>query len=440
MQKKKRDHEKALLRRKVKITRAKQDQKTKIWQSWVKSYSADSEVMPMPSLADALSNRDIKKVSKAQGAIKSLLSSLNENILEAAKQNEIGIDLPENVVSFIIPLDFYMSLPDPYHAASISLNEGPAATCVTVFSDIVNLDTSAVKVSYLIASICSTVNGNIEKLKDKNIFNVYESAIRECNNVISAYQSISTRHNHYMHRITDLSVPQQVDAFIFKRSSGKIIDEKEVSFNGNVWSEIFQSRPLDNSELDQFTIAHINKTFKDDKIFDLISKYNDAINTRCFGRDDQSIILADSFAELALGYLYCESIIAAGSEREDAVKKYVELESLGDLIKELASIIGTSNTAFRRQVGFDNWYKYCRLVRNDLTHRFITDKINHDDSLNALHYSSQLISKVCQILQAKFPSGFYDGFYDKLELLSSAAYFVKVLHEGNEKSKAGNVQ
>src|SRR5690606_18648942 len=123
----------------------------------------------------------------------------------------------------------------------------------------------------------------------------------------------------------------------------------------------------------------------------------------CFGNDDEAIILADNFTELTLGYIYCQAKLAQGLRYEEGVSLYAEFKSISDLVSGLAEIVGYSNTKFKKDAEFDKWYSKCRLVRNDIAHRFMTDKSTMEESLEALHYAGNLIYKVSNIFQLKFP-------------------------------------
>lgn len=431
---KKRNHKKALARRRAKIASSKAAAKERLWRDATESYVNNSKIMPMPTLVDALSTRDIKTVEPLSKGIESLLKYFNHYIQSTSDEYGVKVSLPSNVIAFIIPLDFYIPLPEPYNAMTISSPDQTISTanCITIISDIVSVGGSAVKVSYLIASICTDEYGDIEDINNPSVHKAFEKSIVECNNIIAGFQTIPTRHNHYMHQITEQSCPQSIDVMIFNREAEKIIVEDSISFNGNVSSEVFQSRPLDNAELNQFRLSHVNKTFTDDKLFELVSKYNNATNTRCFGNNEDAVLLADSFSELTLGYLLCEMRTVKGESRETVLESYAKMKTTSELLTELAKDLGLSNTQFKTRSGYNEWFTYCRTLRNDLTHRFMTANVNGDESLSALHYSGALISKTCHLIQQRFPLDQYPDFSDKLDLLISASYFVDVLHRGSK--------
>ncbi len=430
--KRKRNHKEVLRRRQSKQKDKDKVTKERILTEIANEYIAGAEVFPLPTLVDGLSAQDINKIKPIQVGIKSVIKDFDRSIQKRVKEFNLSINLPKHVHSFIIPLDFYIPLPEPYNAMNIVLSQDTvtAAKCVTVVSDVVRLGDSAVKASYLIVSLCIQYSTEADKPKDFNHKKLFDVAIAECNHVITAFQAIPSRHNHYMHRITDKSCANTINTFTFDRYIGKITDRRCIIVNYNTDSEIFQARALNEKELQQFIIAHTDKSFTKDKVFDLVSKYNDAINARCFGNYDQSILLSDSYTELTIGYILCEIQKSIGMDPGEVSTQYSEYRDSGSIIKKLAELLGTSRTQLRNSIDHDNWYKYCHEIRNDLTHRWLTDIPSAEDSLHALYYSGELISKLCQLVQNKYPQEQYPELYDKLSLLMSASYITKKLHTG----------
>ncbi|MFZ1250082.1 MAG: hypothetical protein WAR37_01375 [Candidatus Microsaccharimonas sp.] len=424
---KKRNHKKAVVNRRARL---KAESKARLWSGVIEAYSNGSDVMPMPTLVDALSNINFDKNETIQAGIKSQTEYFEQYIQKSSVEFKLGVKIPNKVITFIIPLDFYLALPEPYNAMLLSVDGENInrANCVTVVSEIIKVGESAVKTSYLIVGICMDDFSEVNDAKNKLISNVYEKAIQEANNVIAGFQTIVSRHNHYVHIITTLSGPSQIDMLTFDRRSGEKTPIETFKPNGNVMSEIYQSRPLEIGELNEFRLAHVNKSFRGDRIFDLVGKFNEAVNTRCFGHDTESIVLIDNFAELVMGYIYCQILIARGENEEEAVNRYQTFAKIGELISALSSIFEVSKTSFEKQIGYGEWRKYCRSTRNKLTHLYIEGKVGPDESLHALYYSGEMVRKLCLMASIKYKSNI--EIFDKMTLLANSTYFTKVLHKG----------
>ena len=237
--------------------------------------------------------------------------------------------------------------------------------------------------------------------KNDKVNYLYDRAIAESNKIISAYQAIPTRHNHYMHSIAKWSLPGSIYTTLLNFGDKKKLDAGYVNFHFNFESEVFQARPLAKREMTYFRVSHINETFTDDRVFMLISKFNEAMNARCMGKYDVSVILADNFVELAVGYIFCEITSCENGGIEEAVQMYSNMKSMNDVWRGLCSAIGVSMNELKNEIQFGSWYKYCREVRNELCHRFIYAEVSNRDSANALYYSSTLIRSVVGFCESK---------------------------------------
>lgn len=431
----KRNHKNVVARRKTRQKKTAMSAILRSEKELFDFYSEGHDVLPMPTLVDALSNqKDEGQYSEIE---KNILDCFEKDIEKICKENCVNDQyIPDNVVSFIIPLDFHIPLNSPYNAVSISLDKTliNEACCTTVVSKIILVGTAPIKISYLIVSICKDSASLAFKNKDSaKMLNIYEEAIKTCNDMISSFQATSFRHNHYFHPITVLSAPSVIKYFIFNRKIKKILARENFNVHGNIYSEIFNSSPNTDEELALFRSSHINKTFSNDKIFKLVSKIQEAINLRCLGFYNESIISSDNFVEMSLGYLYCEIRIAAGDEKDTIYKDFSKIEKISELWHKLKELLNyPSNTKLKNDINFNDWSKYCRKRRDDLTHRFLTGDFNGVESLEAAYYSSELIRKLCNIINAKIKTPNYP-LSDKLEFLSRATLFAKNLYENGEK-------
>ena len=438
---KKRDHKKAVNKYRRRHIKNDIDIQREVEKKIFEEYADGQKIMPMPSLNEALASQDMEKDSQLKDAISKMINYFSndlEQILE--HQKNIKCYLPDNAVSFIIPLDFYIPLASPYNAVAIRVanDEITYATCVSIISKIVPVGESAVKTSYLIATVCSNDASLASKNEtSKGLLEIYEEAISASNNIIASFQAIPSKHNHYFHSITSQSAPSRINYFSFSRKTQKILKKMTLNIHGNVYGEILQCHKLDKQELDFFRSLHLNKSFSDDKIFYLINKINEAVNTRCFGNNNEAIVLADNFVELSLGYLYCEIRIARDEDRITVYEDYSKIKNMHEIWSALVDLLDyESKTKLRNDIGFDDWMRDCRNKRDDLTHRFLTGNFTGKESLEAIYSSGELIRKLCMIIDNKIKTPNYP-ISDKMQLLASSTSFIKGMREHDEAERKG---
>ena len=444
MSKKKRNHKRAVAKRRQRI---KSTTHEKNWGKFVdkctKEYSEGLDIMPMPSITEALSVRMIEGLPKKQKAIGELPEYFSQQIVKSTEERlGASINASKRVISFIIPLDFYMPLPEPYHAAITEVNEGGVATitCVTVFSDIVTIGSStALKTSYIIASICNEQTKDINSLDipRDNRLPLCKLAVDASNHVISAFRSMPIRHNHYMHQITLLQLPYRLNAFIFDHETKEILDEGVIALNdNNVLSEVLNARLPSLEELDQFRILHVKKHFLDDKVFLLLSKYEDAVCSRCFGKFNEAVLLADSFVELSLGYLYCDIRIASGEDQNSVITDYGKTNGMSIIWETLSEILSfDSITKLRNAIRYDQYEKYCRNVRNNLTHRFMTKPLDGQESLDAIFYAGEMVKKLCALMEQHYRKLELNDLVEKMILIRQAVEIGESMHHSSVSSE-----
>lgn len=438
---KKRDHKKVLNKRKQCQLKKERNAQLEIEKALFNNYAEGQKILPMPTLDEALASQLLEKDERINDAILKMMDYFGSDLEEIVKKQEgVKCYLPDNAISFIIPLDFYIPLPSPYNAVAVKAVEGEInyATCVSVVSKIIPVGESAIKVSYLISTICNNGASSASKKESpRELLRVYEEAILTCNNVIASFQSIPSRHNHYFHPITVQSAPSRICYFSFNKTTKRILKRGVLNIHGNVYGEILQCHPLDERELACFRNSHLNKSFSDDKIFYLINKMNEAVNSRCFGRNNEAIILADNFVELSLGYLLCEIKIANGEKRKDVHEQYVNIKTMNEIWSMFASLLRyDSIKKLKKDIGFDEWMHNCRNKRDDLTHRFLTGSYTGKESLDAINSSGELIYKLCIIIDGKIKNKSYP-ISDKMNLLCSSTLFIKGMHDNDEAERNG---
>jgi len=441
MKEKKRDHKMAVNKYRQRRFNDDVNIQRKIEEKLFEEYAGGQKIMPMPSLNEALASQDMEKDSQLKDAMFKMINYFSDDLEQILKhQKNIKCCLPDNAVSFIIPLDFYIPLASPYNAVAIRLtnDEITYATCVSIISKTTPVGESAVKTSYLISTICSNGASIASKNEaSKEFLKIYEEAISACNNIIASFQAIPSRHNHYFHSITCQSAPSRINYFSFSRRAKKILKKMTLYIHGNVHGEIFQCHKLDEQELNFFRNLHLNKSFSDDKIFQLVNKINEAVNTRCFGNNNEAIVLADNFVELSLGYLYCEIRIAKEEDCTKVYEDYSKIKSMNEIWDALVNLLSySSKTKLKNDIGFNDWMRDCRNKRDDLTHRFLTSDFTSKESLEAIYFSGELIRKLCIIIDNKIKCPDYP-ISDKMHLLASSTSFIKWMREHDEAERNG---
>lgn len=420
-------------RRKNRVVKGKKNNQVQLWHRScqekalrviIDSYCRGSSRAPAPTLVDAISHENINNNKVIKRAYCECIASLNSRIKEVEQQNDVAsFKLSDAVLSFLIPLDFYIPVNEPHYVGDFTIEDGTVSDLcdILIFSCMFPVGCEAdVKASLLLVSFCLSNKMCVNRISElgKNIDLLYGKAVVEANKIISAYQAIPTRHNHYMHKVTKQMLPGHIFTMLSSRRCGGTLDSGYCEFHQNVESEIFQARPLNKTELSQFEIAHVNESFTNDRVFSLVSKFNDAVNLRCMGNHDDAIVLLDNFCELAVGYIYCEMMIYCGNCRDDVICQYVKIDKMSCLWSQIGALVGMSSARLKKDVGFAKWYKFCREVRNDLAHRFIYREITDRDSGNATYYTGFLVRTLCHICMNRCNER--SSCYNKLSLLASS--------------------
>lgn len=398
------------------------------------TYAENSKVFPLPSTIEALANQNIMYNENFLPIKNKILNWFDTQIDEVAQKSKKINYLPDEVLSFVIPLDFFLPLPKSYTSGAI-YHEGNniiAANCVANIPKIIPVGNSAIKITYLIISLCDNETTRLLNLKTKrSLTKCFEKAIMYGNQVISSYQAIPSRHNHYIHKITSFSSPGKLEYFVFNRKNKKTLYKETKNIRDNVFGEVFNCRPLEQDELNYYKNYHVRKIFSNDKIFDLVSTINKAVNYRCFGFNDDAILLADKFVEYALGYLYCEIRITRGEDRTNVYEDYAKLDEK-KIFSRLWKLLGyPSKKSFENVIGFQKWYDDCRTKRNELTHRFVTKNFNGVESEEAVFSACEIIRKTCNAIINKEPN-IPRHFAEKIVFLENSTRLFRDMHKYSE--------
>ena len=438
----KRDHKKALARRANRI-KAKnavlqpesptQEQKEVVFNE----YSEDSGFSVMPSMVEALGFQDIASDEKFAVARDKTTEWLVDGVKSVIAQAKALDYLPNMAITFVLPLGFHLPLPEYYVSGAISgLKNATEANCVTVFSKILPVGNAGIKTSYMLISMCDNEVVRLARTKKVSSYQVlFNKAVALANNVIAGLQSVHNIHNHNMHNLTPLSVNAIIQWYFTDRSTRGCSEIQKATDEERLFTDILTSQPIVGDALEHYKINHSWAYFTGDKVFALISLFNSAVNSRCFGRDDQAILSADTFVEYALGYIYCEIKAVMGDELVDAVKNFNQMtkSGIGAVWGEYVKMLDYEDSkegieALKNDVGFGKYDVHCRDKRNDLHHHFMANNYNETDSLLAVYYSGEMIRKLCELVLKKY-SQKNSLLPAKLELLRNSTLFFKGMTE-----------
>ena len=121
MKEKKRDHKMAVNKYRQRRFNDDVNIQRKIEEKLFEEYVDGQKIMPMPSLNEALASQDMEKDSQLKDAIFKMINYFSDDLEQILKhQKNIKCCLPDNAISFIIPLDFYIPLASPYNAVAIN--------------------------------------------------------------------------------------------------------------------------------------------------------------------------------------------------------------------------------------------------------------------------------------------------------------------------------
>ena len=368
--------------------------------------------IPCPTIIEALSRTNFSSKASFNKAQKFLLKNFNKYCILSSKKYKLKTNFPKIVISFVVPLDFYIPIFEPYNACIIgdSLLGQNCIVCGSIFSFTSMVDDTEYRTSGIICTICGDDSeAFISRKKDEEYNGEKFSRIIVdcCNRIIGSYESIPGRHAHYFHRITYFQLPSELYYFSFSRTKGTLIDDGAVLIHSNVVSDLYNSEQLPtNEELSVFRDVHINFDTVFINVIDLVLKIKDAIYLKCKGLDSDAILLADNFAELCMGFLYCETRrVVYGEEKDEIIKKYKEIGGKEGWFAELANTFRfPSANKYKEAISYGKYYEKCRLVRNDLSHRFLFKQITPIDSEEALESVCNMMTKACRICYDLMPT------------------------------------
>lgn len=368
--------------------------------------------IPCPTIIEALSRTDFSSKSSYNKAQNFLLKNFNRYCILSNKKYRLGAKFPKIAVSFVVPLDFYIPIFEPYNACVIGDSSfgQKCIVCGSIFSFVSAVNDTKYRTSGIICTVCGDdSDAFINRGKDVKYDgeNLSKTIVDCCNRIIGSYESIPGRHTHYFHRITYFQLPSELYYFSFSRTKGTLIDDGTVLIHSNVLSDLHNSEKLPtNEELGVFRDVHINFDTVFINVIDLILKIKDAIYLKCKGLDSDAILLADNFAELCMGFLYCETRrVVYGEEKDAIIEKYKEISGKEGWFAELASTFRFPGAKkYKKAILYDKYYEKCRLVRNDLSHRFLLKQISFIDSEEALKSVCDMMTKACRICYDLMPT------------------------------------
>lgn len=324
-------------------------------------------------------------------------------------------ELPKEAITFVIPLDYYLPIPERYYASTY---DNGSLIQSSVYHYEIQISQDRLRLSFIAITINNKKTGKIAKAIKKNnypaIGEVYDVAIVEANRIIRSFLALTKRHNHYVHEITRIQLPSTINTLIFHRNTKKIIYKTILFAHRAPIHDFLSAELLNREELGELSNYHWNAGITNNNVLKLLSKLNDAINARCLGKDSESILLMESFVEYSLGFLYCECLRIENSNRplEECASKYItECKKRGfSAERKIASILGYKSNdeyeTFKEKIGKEAFKESCKDVRNILTHNFFSTKAESIHSEEAIESAGNYVCSIAKeiLKQAADPS------------------------------------
>jgi hypothetical protein len=367
----------------------------------------------LPSIHEALPLLNIYKTYD----IKKQIEDQFKAIRDSAKELEFGDFTVKNTASFVIPLDSFIALPDPYKATIISqTTDNPKKsfyfTCVTIASYTPRLVLGKTKVltkiSYLVCTIGSE-DFDFDSISDmEDILDIYEQAVKAGNAVINAYKITPGRHSHLLQPVSPMSTPSSVDIYLSDFEKGKVVENERIFLNEHLWGDIWQSRNFNETEQENFVSIHYGLGSEPSFPMHLLIRAHEAIDARCMGDDNLAVLLADYFVELCTRYILYKIHLTKGKSEVEAMAAGRRHTKFVLIVDELARELGFAPTRFKEIIGFSIWNQSCRKKRNSITHEVKIITTKPTESFKAVDSSTQLVKSLCGIVNKKYPGAIAD--------------------------------
>ncbi len=385
----------------------------------------------------------VSSIDEALGVImdvdhRSYKQDIRSQVLGLHKYLKLNkIQIPQSrCLTFVVPLKTYISIPEKYNAATVILNQKKNG--LTKSYGIVRIRNHEptlsvgkaeikMKLSYLVVTFTDdTVGGNkIDDIKD--LAAQYRKAISYANNLIDSYKSTPGIHLHRLNNVSPLSQPDLTAIALYDLNKQRCIDIKSRLLTDHMVGDLAFAHDMDQQQIDFFRNLHALNEFKQTFSTKLISKMQSAYDSRCLGRFNEAVIIADNVIELTFRYfIYLLTLHEGKTEKEalQASRKQIKMEYL---FKDLANKLKVSHGQLRKDIEYKKWENSCRNVRNRLGHRIDATDVDNDLSYRAVNSSVRLLERLCKIVEAKVPNLVQDT-----NLLTSATWLVDMIEESNK--------
>ncbi len=348
-----------------------------------------------------------------------LTKVLNDQIsgtLRTVRQMGLKEFKPKKALTFVIPLDAYMAFPDTYHSVIVN-SDDTGTSCngfdaVSIVSFTLNMRSGTVDVPIKLSAAISTIADEgiqgdaLQDIEKLHLY--YEAASNNTNAVIDAYKLVPGRHNHNLQGVTLLSNPGHINSILYDIESKNILDKQLIMFHEHPIVDAWNAQPMDEKQMKNFANIHTTLRAGNSMPVWLASKVNDAVDARCLGKNDEGVVLADSYTERTMRFLLFQLLVSNGTKISDARKRVQNHTKIDDLVNDLASALGMASNELRNRVKYSAWKTSCRNRRNNLNHELMPTTISPTQSFHALDKSLQMIKKICEEINRKYPNAVRD--------------------------------
>ncbi len=392
----------------------------------------------IPSIVDILPLLAIEETVKIEDIIKAQY----KGVRETSHQLKITKITARKGLSFLVPLTAYIPLPTPYYASLVSKNESTGVvdgfSCVTLdnYNPRIKLGEKNVllQLSYaLITLVSEELNDKDSKLENfPDLHKIYDQALLALNSVINAYKATPWRHSHTLQAQSALGTPGFVHIIFSEFPNPKIIEKGTLGLHDHLMGELFQSRMVDENELNNFRTIHAADSNGDSFPLWLVSKLNEAIDARCNGKDDSAIIFADHYVELSMRFLLYKLLLSKGLANIKARARAKNHNRIDDLVKDLAIELNKSPAKFKNAIQYSVWNQSCRKKRNALNHEIERTRVTPNESFKAVDSSAIMIKEICEIINTLYPGAIQDT-----QWMIKATWMTNSMRQANKAKKKG---
>jgi hypothetical protein len=356
-----------------------------------------------PNFKEAFDEIDLLKEIQAERGMKQLESQ----VAMVAKQLKIN-KVPKSFMGFVVPLESYLPLTEPYHANLLWQSSETKSIDKILFSWIngvnVNLKIAGTTSKSRVSAIMVCVNCP-DKLKINSkgmpiIQELYEEALKAVNYVIGAYKLTPLRHNHDLQAVSRNNRSSKIQIVRFNTNPVKVVQTSFLDSTQNLFAAIAHSRPMSKEELNYFKATHVELGMADPEIYDIILNIINAVDARCLGDYEQSVIKADKYGELFLRFMYCHLLMYTLDSNE-AFKQTNEIVNMKSLLNKIAKLMNKTSKEVKVAIANDEWELKCRKVRNTLNHNFLRHTVTAEMATDAIDSTIKMVVKLANLVEGQ---------------------------------------